>query len=551
MSARRNLLTMAAGLGLGLLAMPAHAGGDFYLPAGDLIPGSGEGNTDGTVFAPGMRFPMENGPAYPNSQVYNPGGYLGPAGGQCDAVNYDYPWRDNYCETRSWDMPLCPAGVGHQGQDIRPATCDNLAHWNVSAEAGTVTNIGSYSVYVTASDGTRFDYLHGGGNIISSGQAMAKGERINRVSNEFGGTATTIHLHFNIKQDVAGVGFVYVSPYMSLVESYAELMGLDGGGESLPAGPVDAVDCESVRGWAHDPDAPDTAVDVNVFFGGPSDDPNATGISLPADEYRQDLCDTIGSCEHGFTVAIPKSLRDNQPHPVHVYAADTGGTDTIQLESSPGSFSCPPAAVPPGVRRQITSPEVLAEWGLSPFWDLTPLDDGTLSDIDVGADLPVERLIVRGDGGDPTLWVIEGGTRRRINSDVVAAAWGISIDDAMPWPQSSIDDVPLGTDLPPEPFLVSGSDGVMWVIDNDTCPPNAPECSPPTGDGGGADGGDGRDDGDDGGGADGTGGDGGEALPDARGGDDGGCGCRSSGDAPVGFGVLALLGLLGLRRRRG
>jgi hypothetical protein len=82
----------------------------FYLPVGDLLPGSGEGLADPTVYAPGMRYPIEVGPSYPNSQVYMNGGSMGPGGSQCDAVNYSYPWRDNYCEKRTWDMPLCPAG---------------------------------------------------------------------------------------------------------------------------------------------------------------------------------------------------------------------------------------------------------------------------------------------------------------------------------------------------------------------------------------------------------------------------------------------------------
>ena len=145
------------------IAAVADAAPFQYLPPGDLAPGSGEGLADDTIYAPGMRFPLESGPAYPNSQVWGHGGSEGPGGSQCDAANFSYPWRDNYCETRSWDMPLCPAGVGHQGQDIRAATCDANVYPIVSSQAGTVTNIGSYSVYVTADDGTRFDYLHGGG----------------------------------------------------------------------------------------------------------------------------------------------------------------------------------------------------------------------------------------------------------------------------------------------------------------------------------------------------------------------------------------------------
>ena len=37
--------------------------------------------------------------------------------------NYEYPWRDNFCETRDFSVGRCPAGWGHQGQDIRPSFC--------------------------------------------------------------------------------------------------------------------------------------------------------------------------------------------------------------------------------------------------------------------------------------------------------------------------------------------------------------------------------------------------------------------------------------------
>lgn len=40
------------------------------------------------------------------------------------------------------------AGEGHQGQDIRAATCEKGVHWVVAATDGTITNVGSYSVYL-------------------------------------------------------------------------------------------------------------------------------------------------------------------------------------------------------------------------------------------------------------------------------------------------------------------------------------------------------------------------------------------------------------------
>ncbi|MBX3191127.1 MAG: M23 family metallopeptidase [Labilithrix sp.] len=197
-----------------------------YEPAGTLVSGSGTGRADAKVYAPDMRFPMETGPAFANSQVWGRGGLNGPGGGQCDAENFSYPWHDNYCESRSWQMPLCPSGTGHQGQDIRAADCKKDVHWVVAAVDGTITNVGSYSVYLTAADGTRYDYLHMSNVQVTPGQKVVREQRIGKVSNQFGGEVTTVHLHFNVRQNVAGLGAVYVPTYMSLVSSYEDLLGL-------------------------------------------------------------------------------------------------------------------------------------------------------------------------------------------------------------------------------------------------------------------------------------------------------------------------------------
>jgi murein DD-endopeptidase MepM/ murein hydrolase activator NlpD len=198
---------------------------DFsYNPPGQLVPGSGTGRQDDTVYAPGIRFPIENKPDYANSQVWNPGGSQGPPGGnQCDPKNYSYPWWDNFCEARTYVTPMCPAGSGHQGQDVRPSTCEKDKHPAVSATDGTVMHIGSYTVFITAPDGTQYRYLHMGSVEVKVGSNVSKGERIGRVSNVFGSTSTTIHLHFEILQNVANLGFTHVPPYLSLVKAYENL----------------------------------------------------------------------------------------------------------------------------------------------------------------------------------------------------------------------------------------------------------------------------------------------------------------------------------------
>jgi murein DD-endopeptidase MepM/ murein hydrolase activator NlpD len=192
-----------------------------YKPPGELEPNSGQGRVDYNVYLGDMRFPLEQTPSYANSQVYGVGGLHGPAGSQCDERNYSYPWKDNYCETRTWDMPLCPSGKGHQGQDIRPLDCTDSVHWVVAVEDGTITHIGSYTVYLQGNSGIRHRYLHLNHDqlAVSTGQQVQKGQRIGLVSDNMGNTQTTIHLHFDMYS-----GGLYIPPYMSLVEAYKDLL---------------------------------------------------------------------------------------------------------------------------------------------------------------------------------------------------------------------------------------------------------------------------------------------------------------------------------------
>src|SRR5205085_1701751 len=83
--------------------------------------------------------------------------------------------HDDYCEKRDWDMPLCPGGTGHQGQDIRAASCKKGVHAAVAAADGTITSVGNYSVYLTAADGTRFDYLHMQDVAVEVGDKVKRG----------------------------------------------------------------------------------------------------------------------------------------------------------------------------------------------------------------------------------------------------------------------------------------------------------------------------------------------------------------------------------------
>lgn len=209
-----------------------------YHAPGNLIPGSGRGSPETITYAPDMVFPIQNAPAYPQSMVWRFGGGIG-GGDECDPRNYEYPWRDNFCETRSsnFSTPTCPVPKVHLGQDIRvgdAAGCNAMRqeyrttpagitrYRVVAAEDGVISNIGSYTVTLRA--GPRiYRYLHLNMRAlqVSVGDTVTAGQHLGYVSKDFGGTATTFHLHFEIKQNTPDGAWIFVPPYTSLVESYA------------------------------------------------------------------------------------------------------------------------------------------------------------------------------------------------------------------------------------------------------------------------------------------------------------------------------------------
>ncbi len=203
-----------------------------FTSAGKLSPSSsGTGRLgDQYVYAPGIRFPLESAPAYINSQVYGIGGLYGSKGSLCDARNFQYPWHDNYCEKRGWRMPLCPTGKGHQGVDIRPASCQRRQHYAVATERGIITSIGTYTIYLRGDSGRVYRYLHLDSATlqVQTGQRVRRGQRIGLVSDNMGNTKTSIHLHFDMKQSIrfndGRSASVFVPPYTSLVDAYERLL---------------------------------------------------------------------------------------------------------------------------------------------------------------------------------------------------------------------------------------------------------------------------------------------------------------------------------------
>ena len=60
---------------------------------------------------------------------------------------------------------------------------------------------------------------------VSAMDTVSAGDTIGFVSNDFGSTPTTYHLHFEIKAPIEGEGIIHVPPYMSLVTAYERREG--------------------------------------------------------------------------------------------------------------------------------------------------------------------------------------------------------------------------------------------------------------------------------------------------------------------------------------
>ena len=203
---------------------------DFTYEAPGKLQAGATGVTDNHIYAPGIRFPLKSPKAYPGSQLWSHGGAYGPDGSdQCDAVNWVYPWHDTFCEPRDYATPLCPSGQGHQGQDIRPSTCDKGVWPTVAAEAGTIVQITGWKVYLkSASTGRTFVYMHMAPDKlkVQVGDTVARGQELGFVSDYFPG-GTSIHLHFEIMEavtDSSGTLVTNVPPYTSLIDAYQRLL---------------------------------------------------------------------------------------------------------------------------------------------------------------------------------------------------------------------------------------------------------------------------------------------------------------------------------------
>ena len=251
-----------------------------------------------------------------------------------------------------------------------------------------------------------------------------------------------------------------------------------GSTNEAPEGVLESAGCEGLVGWAYDPDVGEDSINVTLSFGGPIDDPEAVSAELPAGVARPDLCDELGSCDHGFAISGPRSLRDGKLHPVHAYGHDDVEDDLVELGQSPTNFACAPPQLPEGVRRAVAPPTIEA-WDFDPFWQMAVVPDAVVDGYDEWLPLGDEPQLIRADGSDE-VWLVDVGYRRLIPSPEVAVAWSFDLDQAALWPTEMVEALPEGTPVRSQVFLLRGDAATIYVIDDPQCPeggiPGDPLC---------------------------------------------------------------------------
>lgn len=124
--------------------------------------------------------------------------------------------------------------------------------------------------------------------------------------------------------------------------------------QPLYEGWLDAVDCTTIRGWAFNRRQLNTAINVSIYA-----DNNPTPLAtVTANQARPDLasfcCD---NGQHGYSYAVPQSLKDGQPHSVTVQYTGTN----IALSGTPLTLTCSGGATAPA------PPSNLSALAVSPF----------------------------------------------------------------------------------------------------------------------------------------------------------------------------------------
>jgi hypothetical protein len=237
--------------------------------------------------------------------------------------------------------------------------------------------------------------------------------------------------------------------------------------DAAPKGSLDTVDCTSIGGWAQDPDAPTTPIAAHVYFNGPAGDASAHGIALTSNQSRSDLCGPLGSCDHAFSMAPPRSLLDGKAHQVFAYGIDLApGTTNTLLPNSPKTMTCSAPAIPKGrVKRHVVDTTILGDWKFDTFLDVAPYAKNVIAAIEDGKAFDVAPALVQVKG-DAAVYVSDHGYKRHVVDPASMSAWRFATTDIKTIDAATFAKLVAGPDWPATPELAQGTgDPAIYVLD--------------------------------------------------------------------------------------
>ena len=233
--------------------------------------------------------------------------------------------------------------------------------------------------------------------------------------------------------------------------------------DALARGYLDTASCSTITGWSEDPDSPGAAVTVNLTFDAPLGKSGSGTIKTTANLHRTDLCSSIGSCNHGYSIRMPTGVRDGKPHTIYAYGHDVQGGATQELTHAPKTFTCAPPKIPSGVKRHIVSEAAMRAWKLDPLLDVAHEPAAAVDAITAVADLEAAPKVVKADDGSASVWVIDNGQKRHVVDRPSLVAWGFTVATMK---ATDLAALPQGEDWPQVPFVLQGAgEDSIYVLD--------------------------------------------------------------------------------------
>lgn len=92
--------------------------------------------------------------------------------------------------------------------------------------------------------------------------------------------------------------------------------------DRVPVGEITSASCESIEGWAYDPDSPSQEINIHFYDRGAGVGPFITYTVTDIEDVSLNTSKNI-SGEHNFSIKTPASLKDGQEHSIYAYGINS------------------------------------------------------------------------------------------------------------------------------------------------------------------------------------------------------------------------------------